>query len=100
LKRSFQWQVYEQILQIPYYAIYDCYKNQLQVFQLKGNRYCPLDTSTGRLGLEELGLGLGLWRGRYQDVGGLRSRGCDRENHWIATPSERAQRERQWANRE
>ncbi|MEA5471737.1 hypothetical protein VB714_22880 [Spirulina sp. 06S082] len=29
-----KWQVYEQILQIPYYVIYDRYGNQLRAFHL------------------------------------------------------------------
>ncbi len=95
-----KWEVYEKILQVPDYAIYDRYKNQFQGFRLEGNRYRPLDLSTQRLWLEELGLGLGLWQGSYQQVKGLWLRFYNGENHWIETPSERAQREQQRANRE
>jgi len=95
-----KWQVYEQILQIPYYAIYDRYKNTFQAFRLAGNRYRPLEVSTGRLCLDELGLGLGVWQGHYQGVMGLWLRFYDREHNWIATPSEQAQRAQQQADRE
>ncbi len=40
-----KWQVYEQILRIPYYVVFDRSTNELQVFQLVGNQYQqqPLD---------------------------------------------------------
>jgi Uma2 family endonuclease len=34
-----KWQVYEQILRIPYYVVLDRYSNQLRVFALQGDRY-------------------------------------------------------------
>ena len=95
-----KWDVYEQILQIPYYVVYDRYENDFRGFSLQGNRYRPLDVSTGRLWLEELGLGLGLWEGSYQLVRGLWLRFYDRQDNWIATPSEQTQREQQRAERE
>ncbi len=94
-----KWEVYEQILEIPYYVVYDRYENDFRGFRLQGNRYRSLDVSTGRLWLEELGLGLGLWEGSYHEVRGLWLRFYDRQNNWIATPSELAQQERQRADR-
>ncbi|WP_333215400.1 Uma2 family endonuclease [Microcoleus sp. S36b_A4] len=61
-----KWEVYEQILRIPYYIIYDRYQNQLRVFRLNGTRYEALSLPDGRLWLEEMQLGLGLWQGSYQ----------------------------------
>lgn len=94
-----KWEVYEQILQIPYYVIYDRYENIFRGFRWQGNRYRELDLSTGRLWLEELELGLGLWQGRYQEIMGQWLRFYNRENNWILTPEERAERERQRADR-
>ena len=94
-----KWEVYEQILQIPYYVVYDRYENDFRGFGLQGNRYRPLDVSSGKLWLEELGLGLGLWEGSYQQVRGLWLRFYDRQDNWIATPSEQVQREQQRAER-
>ncbi|MEO0456263.1 MAG: Uma2 family endonuclease, partial [Cyanobacteria bacterium P01_A01_bin.114] len=34
-----KWQVYEQILRVPYYAVFDRYENQFRLFQLVGTRY-------------------------------------------------------------
>lgn len=55
-----QWQVYKQILRVPYYALFDRYENQFQMFELVGARYQTLQLSEQRLWLEELQLGLGV----------------------------------------
>ena len=34
-----KWQVYEQLLHIPYYAVFDLYENHFRLFQIVGNRY-------------------------------------------------------------
>jgi Uma2 family endonuclease len=94
-----KWEVYERILRIPYYVIYDRYQNQLRVFRLSGSRYEALSLPDGRLWLEEMQLGLGLWQGSYQGTTGLWMRWYD-ENGWIPTPEERAEEERQRAEEE
>ncbi|HBR00601.1 MULTISPECIES: Uma2 family endonuclease [unclassified Roseofilum] len=95
-----KWEVYEQILQIPYYVIYDRYQNQLRVFVLNSGRYERLELSQGKVWLEQLGLGLRLWQGVYEGVEGRWLRFYDRDGEWIPTPSEQAEQERQRANRE
>ena len=42
---------------------------------------------------------MGLWEGSYQQVRGLWLRFYDRQDNWIATPSEQAQQEQQRAER-
>ncbi|WP_239121453.1 MULTISPECIES: Uma2 family endonuclease [Spirulina sp. CCY15215] len=96
-KRPTKWEVYEKILQIPYYVIYDRYENQFRGFVLRAGKYEALDLGEERLWLEELGLGLGLWQGSYEGVEGLWLRFYDRVGEWISTPSERAEREQQRA---
>jgi Uma2 family endonuclease len=86
-----KWEVYEQILQVPYYLIYDRYQNQLRGFVLNAGKYEPLDLSEKKVWLEELGLGLALWQGEYEGVEGLWLRFCDADGNWIPTPSERAE---------
>jgi hypothetical protein len=90
-----KWQVYEGILQVPYYVVFDRYDNdRLRVFQLVNNRYREQILSQPRFWIPELELGLGLWLGSYN--------GCERQwlrwynanGNWIATPEERAQEER------
>jgi len=56
-----KWQVYEQILRIPYYVVYDRYENNLRVFQLTAGRYEVIALTDSRFWLDEVGLGLGLW---------------------------------------
>lgn len=90
-----KWQVYEQILQVPYYVIYDRYENQFRAFHLQGNSYQTVPLPDNRLWLEELGLGLGLWQGEYEEIEGLWLRFYDREENWIPTPNEQADRFRQ-----
>jgi len=94
-----KWEVYEQILRIPYYVIYDRYENQLRAFRLNGNRYEALSLPERRLWLEEMQLGLGLWQGSYQGTTGLWLRWYD-ERGWIPTLAERAEQERQRAEQE
>jgi len=95
--RPTKWEVYEQILQIPYYVIYDRYENQFRGFVLQSGKYEKLELSDKRMWLEELGLGLGLWQGSYEEVEGLWLRFYDQFGEWIPTPEEQAEREKQRA---
>ncbi|MDJ1185789.1 Uma2 family endonuclease [Roseofilum casamattae] len=95
-----KWQVYEQILRVPYYAIYDRYENQFRAFRLDGVRYQELSLTDNRLWFEELQLGLGRWQGTYDRFEGLWLRWYDAKGNWIPTPTERAERERQSAEQE
>lgn len=95
-----KWQVYEQILQIPYYVIYDRYTLTLRAFELTGGRYQPLDLPEPKLWLERLGLGLGVWQGAYDGVVGQWLRWYDRAGVWVPTPEERAEEENQRAEQE
>ena len=86
-----KWQVYEQVLRVPYYVIYDRYQNQLRIFQLVGTKYQELALEEPRFWLEDVRLGLGVWFGRYQGVEGKWLRWFDDQNNWILTPAERAE---------
>lgn len=90
-----KWQVYEQILRIPYYAIFDRYENQFRLFQLVGTRYQPLSLTEQRYWFEELALGLGVWQGEYQGIEGLWLRWQDAEGQWVPTDNERTQQAQQ-----
>ena len=96
-------EVYEQILKIPYYVVYDRYENQFLGFRLEQSgelyRYRELDLSGGRLWLEELGLGLAIWQGSYKQVSGAWLRFYDAALDWIPTPMERAEQEQRRAER-
>lgn len=92
-----KWQVYEQILRVSYYVVYDRYNNQFRAFNLKGSQYQPLSLPEEKLWFEQLGLGLGKWQGIYEGVEGLWLRWYDRQGNWIPTPTERLEQERQRA---
>jgi Uma2 family endonuclease len=100
-----KWTVYEQILKIPYYFIFNRYNNEFQGFVLTMNRYQPLTISKqGKVWLKEAQLGLGLWYGEYQDIKRIWLRWYDQDDHWILTPAEqekqRAEQEKQRAEQE
>ncbi len=103
-----KWTVYEQILRIPYYLVFNRYTDELQAFGLMMGRYQPLPVATDApiqgVWLEEAELGLGLWSGRYQGIHRLWLRWYDRDYHWLPTPTEaadqRAEQEAQRAEQE
>jgi Uma2 family endonuclease len=68
-----KWQVYEQILRVPYYVVFDRYQNHLQAFQLVGDRYQPMETSQQRFSSP---LGSGNWWCGRAIMGAARDRGC------------------------
>jgi Uma2 family endonuclease len=91
-----KWQVYERILRIPHYVVYDRYSNHLRAFELQGSNYQALDVSSRRIWFEEMQLGLGLWQGDYQQTNGLWLRWYG-ANGWVPTLVEKAEQERQRA---
>lgn len=94
-----KWEVYERILRVPYYVIYDRYENHLRAFQLIGTRYEAISLSENRFWLEELELGLGFWQGYYQQTTGLWLRWYN-AGGWVRTRKEQAEQERQRAEQE
>ena len=95
-----KWQVYEQILRIPYYVIFDRYTNRLRVFRLEATRYQELSLSDGRLWLAEVQLGLGVWQGSFEGTTGLWLRWYDANGEWFPTYQEQAAKERLCADEE
>lgn len=92
-----KWEVYERILRVPYYIVFDRYTGKLQVFQLVAGSYSELELSTPRVWMPGLELGLGLWQGSYQGIERLLwLRWYDASGNWLPTPLER---ESQRANR-
>jgi Uma2 family endonuclease len=100
-----KWQVYEQALQVPYYAVFDRYSRQLRMFCLQNSQYVETTISDQRFWFQEIDLGLGVWVGSYQGMEGEWLRWYDKAGNWIATYQEselqanqRADREQQRAN--
>ena len=99
-----KWEVYEQILRVPYYILFDRYTDQIQAFGLMTSRYQALALEKQRLWLDVIKLGLGLWQGSYQGIERQWLRWYDISGNWVPTPTEREvqqlEQERQRANQE
>ncbi|MDM9379625.1 Uma2 family endonuclease [Chlorogloeopsis sp. ULAP01] len=90
-----KWEVYERILRIPYYIVFDRYTNRLRIFQNIAGRYQELNLIESPIVLPELELSLGLWQGYYQGIERLWLRWYSVAGDWIPTPAELAEQESQ-----
>jgi Uma2 family endonuclease len=99
-----KWTVYEQMLRVPYYFVFNRYTDELQAFGLVKESYQPLSPEGAGVWLEKAQLGLGLWQGTYQGINRQWLRCYDRDSQWILTPAEQerqlAEQEQQRANQE
>jgi len=87
-----KWQVYEQILRVSYYVVFDRRTNQLRVFQLVGGQYQELSLDHQlRILMPTLKIGLGLWQGKYQGIERLWLRWYDLSGNLILTEAEQQQ---------
>ena len=99
-KAPTKWAVYEQILKVPYYIVYDRYKDILRAYQWVDGQYEALVIKEGRTWLPDLKLGLGLWHGEYDGISRQWLRWIDAQGNWIPTPLEQAQQEREQAEQQ
>jgi Uma2 family endonuclease len=90
-----KWQVYEQILRIPYYVVFDRYTDTLRAFVLQADRYTEINLDQPRIWMPTLELGLGLWDGSYKEMERLWLRWYDKTGNWISTPEEQEIKERE-----
>jgi hypothetical protein len=95
-----KWQVYEQILRIPYYATFNRYTDVLQVYRLVAGKYQPLTPDDQGIWLPEAELGLGFWGGTFQGIERRWLRWYDCNGEWTLTPAELAVLEKQRAESE
>jgi len=98
-----KWTVYEEILEVPYYAVFDARADELRVFRNLGKRFVPVELAESRVWLDEVGLGLGVWRGTFQGSTRRWLRWFDASGQWVLTDAEqersRAEQERSRADR-
>lgn len=87
-----KWEVYEQILRVPYYVVFCRYTNKVRLFKLVGGHYQEqvLDRVNPRIWIPELELGLGLWQGEYEGITRQWLRWYDDQSQWIPTDTEQA----------
>ena len=89
-----KWEVYEQILQVPYYFVFSRYTNKLRFFRLVRNRYSEQMLTEPRVWIPELKLGLGLWVGAYKDCNRPWLRWYDVDGNWVLNLEESQEKER------
>ena len=87
--------VYEEILRIPNYIVFDEDTQRLRFFRLVNERYQEqaIEPSNPRLWVPELNLGLGLTTCSVRGVDGDWLRWCDQEGNFYLTPAESYQAE-------
>ena len=83
--------VYERIVRIPYYGIYEINSGRLEVYSLNNGFYQQLlPNSRGHYPIAPMGVELGLWQGSYQNQTMLWLRWWDSEGNLLLTGTERA----------
>lgn len=92
-----KWEVYEQLLRVPYYIVFSRYTDEVQVFRLSGGHYEPVEMTEGRLLIPELELTLGLWQGSYKNLNRLWLRWFTADGELILAPKEAEEQQRQRA---
>ncbi|MBD2578764.1 Uma2 family endonuclease [Oscillatoria sp. FACHB-1406] len=93
--------VYEQIIRIPYYGIYEIATQNLEVYRLVDVAYQRLTANArGHYEISPLGVELGLWEGSYQNQSQCWLRWWDSEGNLLLIGDERAELERQRAESE
>lgn len=87
--------VYERVMRIPYYGIYQVNNDRLEVYRLIDGYYQLLELNQrGHFPIAPLGVELGLWQGSYQNQTMLWLRWWDEEGNWLLIGDERAELER------
>ncbi|MDM8516595.1 Uma2 family endonuclease [Desulfobacterales bacterium HSG16] len=87
-----KWEVYEKILGIPYYVTFSRHTGKIQAFELIGGKYVELHPVKGRLWLDKLKIGLGLWNGTWDGYEHTWLRCYDINNEWIPTSVEKTEK--------
>jgi Uma2 family endonuclease len=96
-----KWFFYEQILQVPYYAIFEPEEGLLEFHQLQNGRYRAMTPgSEGRHWIPEMQLFLGVWRGSKSGLTGYWLRWWDASGNILPWALEKVDEERQRADEE
>ena len=93
--------VYEKILKVPYYVVYDRRANEILVHRLDDDgNYKLIPPVDGRFYFEEIGLYLARWKGPFKGARRLWLRWFDKNGKLIPTAEEEKQRDRTEKERE
>ncbi|GAB4294266.1 MAG: hypothetical protein Fur0025_30850 [Oscillatoriaceae cyanobacterium] len=87
--------IYEQVMRIPYYGIYQIITGELEVYRLVNGYYEQMSPNgRGHYEITPLGIELGLWQGSYQNQAQLWLRWWDTDGNLLLTGAERTEVER------
>lgn len=88
--------VYEQAIRVPYYAIYEVQKAQVEVYHLLDATYqLMMPNERGHYFIAPMGVELGIWQGWYPNAELPWLRWWDAQGNLLLTGEERAEVERQ-----
>ena len=91
--------IYENVIRPAFYGIYEVSKASVEVYYLMENRYRLVAANErGHYPIEPLGVELGIWQGRYQNVDLPWLRWWDSEGNLLLAGAERADVEQQRAD--
>lgn len=94
-----KWQVYEQMLRVPYYALFDRYTLEFRLFKLVATRYEEIQLTDRRHWFDELNLGLGVYPSVYNGVEGMWLRWTDETGQLVLNDRESLFQERNRTDR-
>ncbi|AKG22666.1 Uma2 family endonuclease [Calothrix sp. 336/3] len=104
VKRTYppgKWFFYEQILQIPIYAIFEPDSGLLEVYYLENGHYqLKLPDENGRHWIDSMGLFIGTWQGTKEGRTGYWLRWWDGDGNLLPWAVEQIEQERQRAEQE
>jgi Uma2 family endonuclease len=93
--------VYEQAVNIPFYAIYEVEKAAVEVYELVAGRYqLVAPNQRGHYPIPPMGVELGIWSGEYLNQTFPWLRWWDRDGNLLLAGEERAELEKQRADTE
>lgn len=85
---------------IPFYGIYDCSRSSIELYHLVDSRYQPMTANKrGHYPIPLMGVELGIWRGEHESMELPWLRWWDDQGNLLSTGDERAEREKQRADR-
>lgn len=90
--------VYEQAIRVPFYGIYEVQKAAVEVYHLVENRYELMPANErGHYPIPQIGVELGIWQGRYNNMELPWLRWWDSQGNLLLTGEERAEQLKQRA---
>ena len=93
--------VYENAIRPAFYGIYEVRKASVEVYSLIQNRYeLVAANDRGHYPIPQLGVELGIWQGSYQNMELPWLRWWDSQGNLLLSGAERAEQERERADRE